>query len=148
MRQKQERLHEELLKRETERRYGPTSLVYNEQARRLPNQHGVYNKTGGELLSTKEAFHKNKNLEIDLIKQASKAAKHVGPGVTDKCQETFKLLRSGDTEAQQQEAKQTLAYNSLESQMHEKMKLKDEFHQQVKQHGLDEEKKKIQMKKL
>jgi hypothetical protein len=86
------------MRKESDRRYGPTSLVYDEMKRRQPNIHGVYNKTGGELLSTKEAFHKNKNHEIDLIKNSSLAAKTLGPHITDKAQETFKLLRSGVTE--------------------------------------------------
>ena len=98
IKQKQERLNEDLRARDQERVYGPTSLVYNEQARRKPNNVGVFNKTGGSLLGTVEAFHKNKNQEINEIKKASLAAKTLGPHVSDKCQETFKLLRSGVTE--------------------------------------------------
>ena len=97
---------------------------------------------------TREAFHKNKNPEIEKIKAASLAAKHLGPFASDKGQEAFKLLRSGVTEQIQVEKKSGEIYKSLEQQMNEAIKQKEEFHDQIKRFHIEDEKKRNQIQTL
>lgn len=78
--------------RTEERRSVPTSIPYNEGAKKQPYYDGVFYKS---VMPPKlaEQFKTLKNPELDKIRTGHVKATNLGPGITPKGLETFRLLK-------------------------------------------------------
>ena len=86
------------MERDEFRKFGLTSLSMKEgPVQPEPGANGIYSKYYGDPGFSK-AFEQSTSSEIEKMRKASNAAKNLGPGVSELAQETFKLLRSGETE--------------------------------------------------
>jgi len=67
--------------RAEEKRLGPTSIIFEDQKRPVPNHKGIFEK-GFVPATVTDAFKKLGNPEIEKMKTASLVAKNLGPGVS------------------------------------------------------------------
>ena len=91
--QKQERLNQDLLNRQEEKRPVVTSIPYDEGAKKKPYKDGTFYKSMAIPASMTDAFKKLKNTDIERMKKASVRAAHIGPGVPQNSLDTFRLLK-------------------------------------------------------
>lgn len=79
--QKQERLNQDILTRMEEKRYVPTSIPYNEGAKKQPYDDGNFYKSQMPS-SLADSIKRMKNSELDKLKSAHVKATNLGPGVS------------------------------------------------------------------
>lgn len=96
IRQKQERLNADLMNKEQEKRFGPTSMAMPELSPRpQPGPNGNWPRASYQDPNVTDAFKRTVHNEIEALKNTAPEATNIGPGASSLAQETFKVLRSG-----------------------------------------------------
>jgi len=96
IRQKLERLNTDLMNKEQEKRFGPTSMEMPVlPPRPLPGPNGNWPRLMYQDPNVTDAFKKTVHGEINALKNTGPEATNIGPGASSLAQETFKVLRSG-----------------------------------------------------
>lgn len=90
--QKQERLNQNFLIRQEDKRHVPTSLPYAEGEKKKPSKNGTFYKFVNPTIVT-DAFKTATNTDIERIKNAHVRASNLGPGINDRSVDTFRLLK-------------------------------------------------------
>lgn len=86
-------MNQHIFNRTEEKRYVPTSVPFNEGARKQPYPDGVFYKYMKSAQET-DAFKRMKNPELEKLQSAHVKATNLGPGVSDTTMDTFRLLKS------------------------------------------------------
>ena len=106
----------------------PTSMeMVNPSKRPVPGPEGYFYRPSPVDPNVTDRFLKTTSTEVEDMKMAAPEARNLGPGYSDLAQETFKLLRSGQTEHVQQEAKSDSDYKNLESMRSKALQQRAEF---------------------
>ena len=70
----------------------------NPSKKPVPGPEGNFYRPSGVDPNVTDQFLKTTSPEVETMKIAAPEARNLGPGYSDLAQETFKLLRSGQTE--------------------------------------------------
>ena len=98
--------------RTEEKRFGATSLPYAEGAKKQPYPDGnFYKQIKNQNIA--ERFSRTKNPEIEKLRSAHVAATNLGPGVSEFCMDTFRLLKRDPIKASSQESQNLVVKDSL-----------------------------------
>ena len=125
----------------------PTSIIFEEQKRPVPNARGIFEK-GFTPASVTDAFKRLGNPEIEKIKQASIVAKNLGPGVSQLCMDTFRLLKADPKHDFQQVNKQNMVKENLSKQVQSLIKQREEFHEQIRKFNEEKEREQLKRKEV
>ena len=80
------------MNRTEEKRLVPTSIIYAEGAKKQPYPDGnFYKQIKGSNIA--DRFQRLKNPDIEKLKTAHCNSTNLGPGVSDMCMDTFRLLK-------------------------------------------------------
>ena len=130
--QKQERLNMELLNRQEEKRLVPTSIPFNEGARKAPAADGIFYRSQ-QAASMTDAFKRLNNPELEKMKTAHLKATNLGPGVAQTTLDTFKLLRKDPIRQKQYEEQGKMVQTEMAKRVDDLVKQRDEFNIQIKE---------------
>ena len=133
--QKQERLNQQLLNRQEEKRPIITSIPFNEQERKKPSKNGVFYKYTHPANIT-DAFKRLQNPDIDKMKTAHVKATNLGPGVPQQSLDAFRLLKQAQDPllTGMQENHNEAVKDGMNTRVDMLVRQKDEFNQQIKDH--------------
>ena len=100
------------MNRTEEKRLVPTSIPYAEGAKKMPHPDGNYYKQikGSNIA---DRFQRLKNPDIDKMKSAHDMATNLGPGISDLCMDTFRLLKKDPVKLHSQEGQTQVVKDSL-----------------------------------
>ena len=116
-----------------EKRYGLTSIPFQEGIRKQPAYDGVFYKSTMSPNAT-DAFKRMKNPELDKIKAGNIAATHLGPGASQLSVDTFRLLKQNPQHSNTQDAQIELVKGGLTKKVDDLVKQRQEFQDQIQQH--------------
>ena len=132
LRQKLERLNEDLKTYNDERKPYSTSVPWKEGSKPVPLKNGLYAK-GRMDASMTDAFKRFKNPDLEQIKNASPQVKEIGAGTSNLAREAFKLLQADKLKRAREDSYTLNPDTILNKRMHELLEQKEEFFNQVKE---------------
>ena len=136
--QKQERLNQDYLNRQEEKRLIVTSLPYNEGEKKKPHKDGTFYKSTMPS-DMAEVFKRLSNPDIDKMKSAHVRATNLGPGIPDNTLNTFRLLKQDPQLMLMQKNQDTNHKNGLANLCSMLVRQREEFNQQIRDHNEEQE---------
>ena len=83
-------------------------------SRPQPGADGRWNRPTWADPNVTDAFKNTLHNEIDAMKNAPPGSTNIGPGASPLARETFRVLRAGERDAVQVDAKSTTEYSNLQ----------------------------------